>query len=84
MKLSKLWGIIYNMYRERDEISSENLAGYSNYEFRKILSSDQYTVGKKIADFIKDFVSNYRSIKESAEMLPQPVNFNFNSLIGPA
>ena len=54
-------------------MSAENLAGYSFYEFRKILSSDQYSIGKKIVDFTRDFFANYRSIKESAELLPQPV-----------
>jgi len=47
---------------------------HSFYEFRKVLSAEQYTVGKKIADFMNDFFSNYKSIPESADLLPQPVN----------
>lgn len=54
-------------------ISTQNLESSSFYEFRKILSSDQYSIGKKVAEFLVDFAGNYKSIKESAELLPQPM-----------
>jgi len=54
-------------------ISTQNLESSSFYEFRKILSSDQYSIGKKVAEFFVDFAGNYKSIKESAELLPQPM-----------
>jgi len=54
-------------------ISTQNLESSSFYEFRKILSSDQYSIGKKVAEFLVDFGNNYKSIQESAELLPQPM-----------
>lgn len=62
--------------REEDEEGSQvksNLESYSIYHFNKILSSDAYTLGKKVSDFIKDFLMNYRNVEESSELLPQPV-----------
>lgn len=56
-------------------ISTQNLESSSFYEFRKILSSEQYSIGKKVSDFVKDFAASYKSISESAELLPQPVRF---------
>jgi len=58
---------------EDNLISVQNLESASFYEFRKILSSEQYSIGKKVAEFLEDFAANYKSIPESAELLPQPV-----------
>jgi len=54
-------------------ISTQNLESSAFYEFRKILTSDQYSIGKKVAGFITDFAANYKSVTESAELLPQPM-----------
>ena len=60
-------------------ILPSTLESYSFYYFHKILTSESYNLGKRVSDFINDFLHNYRSIKESADLLPQPVNFfNFN------
>lgn len=45
----------------------------SVYEIHKILSSDQYTIGKNVSDYIESFHMQYKNIKESAELLPQPL-----------
>eukprot|EP01017_Pseudomicrothorax_dubius_P029043 TRINITY_DN3499_c0_g1_i18.p1 TRINITY_DN3499_c0_g1~~TRINITY_DN3499_c0_g1_i18.p1 ORF type:complete len:227 (-),score=38.67 TRINITY_DN3499_c0_g1_i18:228-908(-) len=45
----------------------------SIYHFYKILSNDSYTLGKKVADFIKDFGMNYRNIEESVSLLPSMI-----------
>jgi hypothetical protein len=58
---------------EDSGISNNNMESYSVYEFHKLLSSDQYTLGKKMADFVRDFLANYKNIEESAELLPQPI-----------
>lgn len=55
------------------------LESYSFYYFHKILTSESYNIGKRVSDFISDFFQNYRSIKESAELLPQPVRNTFTS-----
>jgi len=61
--------------RDVDEtvISTQNLESSSFYEFRKILSQENYSIGKKVAEFITDFSASYKNISESAELLPQPV-----------
>lgn len=56
-------------------MSPQNLESYSFYEFRKILSSDQYAIGKKVAEFLRDFFETYGDIAEAAQLLPQPVEF---------
>lgn len=65
-----------NVIRDVDEtlISTQNLESSSFYEFRKILSAEQYSIGKKVAGFVTDFMANYKCPLESAELLPQPVN----------
>ena len=55
-------------------ILPSTLESYSFYYFHKILTSESYNLGKKVTDFINDFLHNYRSIKESADLLPQPVD----------
>ncbi len=64
------------MNRDFDEsvISTQNLESSSFYEFRKILSQENYSIGKKVADFLADFAANYKNLAESAELLPQPVS----------
>jgi len=57
-------------------MSPQNLESYSFYEFRKILSSDQYAIGKKVAEFLKDYFLSYSNIEESVSTLPQPVSRN--------
>jgi hypothetical protein len=62
--------------KEEEEEGSQtksNLESHSIYHFNKILSSDAYTLGKKVSDFIKDFLLNYRNIEESSQLLPQPI-----------
>jgi len=56
-----------------DFISIQNLESASFYEFRKILSSENYSIGKKVAEFLEDFAANYKSVSESADLLPQPM-----------
>ena len=38
-------------------------------------------MGRKVAEFIKDFLTNYRSVQESGDMLPLPVNINKSARI---
>jgi hypothetical protein len=45
----------------------------SYYEFHKILSSEAYTLGKSLSEFLSSFMSQYRNVEESASLLPQPV-----------
>ncbi|CDW77121.1 UNKNOWN [Stylonychia lemnae] len=52
----------------------------SIYQINKILSSDQYTLGKNVAQYIDCFQLQYKSLRESAQMLPQPETVqSFNS-----
>ncbi|CAG9331726.1 unnamed protein product [Blepharisma stoltei] len=41
--------------------------------FHKILSSESYTLGKSLSQFIDSFKSQYRNPNESALLLPQPI-----------
>eukprot|EP01017_Pseudomicrothorax_dubius_P028539 TRINITY_DN3392_c0_g1_i7.p1 TRINITY_DN3392_c0_g1~~TRINITY_DN3392_c0_g1_i7.p1 ORF type:complete len:505 (-),score=100.34 TRINITY_DN3392_c0_g1_i7:133-1647(-) len=62
--------------KEEEEEGSHmktNLESYSIYHFNKILSSDAYSLGKKVSDFLRDFTLNHRNVEESAELLPQPI-----------
>lgn len=69
-----MWKIFSKVISDIDEsiISVQNLQSASFYEFRKILSSDQYSIGKKVADFLKDFTEKYKDA-DLAEVMPQPV-----------
>lgn len=46
----------------------------SYYQFHKILSSENYTLGKSISDFITSFSAQYRNPEESVSMLPLPLD----------
>jgi hypothetical protein len=46
----------------------------SYYHFHKILSSEAYTLGKSVSEFIDSFFSQYRNIEESADLIPQPLD----------
>ena len=71
--------ITYDPYEDMSSriILPSTLESYSYYYFHKILTSESYNLGKRVSDFISDFLHNYRSIKESADLLPQPVIFLF-------
>jgi len=75
VKTSRYVPIIEENNSDGEELamSPQNLESYSFYEFRKILSSDQYAIGKKVAEFLKDFFESYGDIKASAPLLPQPM-----------
>lgn len=45
----------------------------SYYQFHKILSSEGYTLGKSISEFVKSFSEQYRNPEESVCMLPLPL-----------
>ena len=45
----------------------------SVYQIHKILSSDQYTIGKCVSEYIESFHMQYKNIKESSELLPAPM-----------
>lgn len=45
----------------------------SYYLFAKILSSESYTLGKSLSQFMDSFKSQYRNPQESALLLPQPI-----------
>ena len=57
--------------------SSKN---FTYYYFHKILSSDQYSLGKKVSNFLSEFETEYKSIKESSELLPQPLQSTINMI----
>ena len=46
---------------------------FTYYYYHKILSSDQYSLGKKMADFLTEFNSEYKSTADCAEVLPRPL-----------
>jgi hypothetical protein len=66
-----------NQIDEEDDDDDEESAGFdqssSIYEIHKILSSDQYTIGKSVSDYIESFHLQYKNLQESAELLPQPL-----------
>ena len=45
----------------------------SYYQFHKILSSEAYSLGKTIANFVTTFLSQHRNPRDSAASLPVPV-----------
>ncbi|CAG9313575.1 unnamed protein product [Blepharisma stoltei] len=64
-----------NVSKEVDEetIMTCKHESSSYYQFHKILSSESYTLGKTIADFLTSFASQYRNPEESVLLLPQPI-----------
>jgi hypothetical protein len=67
--------------RQGEEDSDENegkSVSYNDtsniYQIHKILTSDQYTLGRNVTAYLEGFHQQYRSLLESAEMLPQPVS----------
>ena len=66
--------------RQGEEDSDENegkSVSYNDtsniYQIHTILTSDQYTLGRNVTAYLEGFHQQYRSLRESAEMLPQPV-----------
>lgn len=37
------------------------------------MSQEQYTLGRNVQQYLIDFPLQYRSVKESSELLPQPI-----------
>lgn len=37
------------------------------------MSQEQYTLGRNVQQYLIDFPLQYRSVKESAALLPQPI-----------
>jgi hypothetical protein len=63
--------------RDEEEEGSQmksNLESYSVYHFNKILSSDSYTIGKKVSVFITDFLKSNSDVPLGAAKLPQQVS----------
>ena len=64
----------YNESDDDDSDRENKNYGYNEtssiYVIHKILSSDQYTLGKNVAEYIECFHLQYKSIRESAMLLP--------------
>lgn len=58
---------------EEEAIMTCKQESSSYYQFHKILSSESYTLGKSISDFVLSFSSQYRNAQESVDLLPQPI-----------
>jgi hypothetical protein len=66
----------YQQVEEEEEemtVTCKN-ESYSYYQFYKILSCDKYSLGKSVSEFCEGFICHYRNPKESAQLLPQPLN----------
>ena len=64
-----------NNYSDDDSDGDGQKGGSYNetssiYQIHKILSSDQYTLGKNVAQYIEAFHQQYKSVRESAALLP--------------
>lgn len=46
---------------------------YTYYYYHKILSSDQYSLGMKVSEFIENFITEFEDAENSARMLPKPL-----------
>ncbi|CAG9312208.1 unnamed protein product [Blepharisma stoltei] len=61
-------------YEEEEESTMTCKNESSSYcLFHKILSSESYTLGRSLSQFIESFKSQYRNPKESVLLLPQPI-----------
>lgn len=58
---------------EEDEDYNSQQESSSIYQIHKILSSDQYTIGKNVSEYIESFHMQYKNLKESSELLPAPM-----------
>lgn len=58
---------------DEDEESTSHQESSSIYQIHKILSSDQYTIGKNVQEYIESFHMQYKNLKESSELLPAPM-----------
>lgn len=57
---------------ENGEVESTSKK-FTYYYYHKILASDKYSLGIKVADFIKIFTTSYAFPEESAKLLPKPM-----------
>jgi len=46
---------------------------FTYYYYHKILSSDQYSLGKKVVKFLSDFNEEFDDVEESAGSIPKPL-----------
>jgi len=60
------------------QTSESSSKKFTYYYYHKILSSDQYSLGKKVAEFLKWFEVEYKSMKESSKQLPKPLTQTIN------
>jgi hypothetical protein len=57
---------------ENGEVESTSKK-FTYYYYHKILASDKYSLGIKVADFIKIFTTSYASPEEAAKLIPKPM-----------
>ena len=66
--------ILASIRRIISEDEEEESAGFeqssSIYEIHKILSSDQYTIGKSVSDYIESFHLQYKNLQKVLLILP--------------
>lgn len=58
---------------DQDEDSSTQNESSSIYQIHKILSSDQYSIGASVQEYISSFHMQYKNLKESSDLLPAPM-----------
>jgi hypothetical protein len=75
LKTSKLQPETYENFinEEEETVMTCKHESSSYYQFHKILSSEAYTLGKSISDFISAFSEQYRNAEESVSMMPLPL-----------
>ena len=62
-----------NEQSEDEDISGLYTKTSSIYQLNKVMSQEQYCLGRNIQKYFEDFHLQYTSVKESALLLPQPM-----------
>jgi len=70
----------YQIIEEEEPVMTCKIETTCYYEISRILSDQGYSLGKSVNDFLNSFPHQYRNPKESAELLPQPLE-SIKSLI---
>ncbi|CAG9316248.1 unnamed protein product [Blepharisma stoltei] len=60
-------------WEEIEPVLTSKLESSSYYQFSKVLSSQQYGVGKLVAEFIEKFNDDYEDLVEGAALVPKPL-----------
>ena len=62
---------------DEDSMNHNNKQASSFYTYYKVLSQENYDLGRNVSKFVKDFIESNSNTQKAAEYIPHQVNFYF-------